>query len=363
MKQRENMKYLLIDANNLAVRCAFANADLQSKAGVPTGVHFGFFQSLVNLIQKYQDYQMLIVWDGRSKRRMEESKRGVEQGIVPEAYKENRKKAPKPQPLINFEQQASFLQRGIGQTGIPQIRLHDYEADDIIATYSKMFRDKNEVVMVTSDKDYLQLLHENVIMWDGMKSSEYTEASFHQTYGIMPYQHVHCGALMGDDGDNIFGVPSWGEATALEAIKEHGTWQKVIDALVALAEPYRAQFPDLSEEDFKKLANLKTKTGKPKYPEITFNMPFTGVVLACDEKKIKPPLSKTTLMAIMFQERVKLAFSLKQMDTVPGLPSEICMGTFNEARLVEYFDYYSIESLKEDIDLFKSYASQKVVVT
>jgi len=344
------MKYLLIDGNNLAIRAAFANDGLTNSDGVPTGVHYGVFQSLLSLKQQFKEYQMLVVWDGKSKRRIEEAKAGVKRGLIRSGYKENRKKDDQPQALLNFYAQAPYLQKGIGQTGIPQIRLSDYETDDVIASYCKTLRDDNKIVVVTSDKDYYQLLHDNVELWDGMKQKMTTKEEWEKEFKITPDQYLDCEALSGDAGDNIFGVPAWGDKGSLKAIQQFGSWAKVIEEYKNQYGSLRDKYPDLkdNETEFKKLQRIVTKSGKPKYPEITIEMPFTGVTLAVEEKKVKA-ITKTVLLALMFEERVRLAYSLKKMDDeIPDLP-EITSYKYNEKRLQEYFDYFNIDSLKDEV--------------
>jgi len=344
------MKYLLIDANNLAIRAAFANSELQNSDGVSTGVHYGVFQSLLNLKVRYNDYQFLMVWDGKSKRRIKEAAAGVEDGLIRSGYKENRRKDEQPQELLDFYEQAPYLQKAIEQAGIPQIRLLDYEADDVIASYTMLLRDDSEIILVTTDKDYYQLLHENVSLWDGMKLKETFLNDWEKEFGISPEAHVHCGALGGDTGDNIHGIPGWGDTTSLKAIQKHGTWQAVLKNFDEQLSQMRSQFPDLNEVEFNRLQNIKTKSGKFKYPEITIDMPYTGVTLAVEDKKTKA-IPKTTLMALMFAKRVALAYSLKKMDDcIEPLP-EIKNEKFNEGKLIEYFDYFDIESLKNEISL------------
>ena len=69
-----------------------------------------------------------------------------------------------------------------------------------------------------------------------------------------------------------------------------------------------------------------------------------------EDKKIKK-LTKSDLMILMFERRVELAYSLKKMDIIPDLP-EIKQGVFNKERLIEYFNYYDIQTLKTGLDLF-----------
>jgi len=360
------MKYLLIDGNNLAIRCAFANADLKNENGIPTGVHYGVFQSLINLKEKFGDRQMLIVWDGKSKRRVQEAASGVINGVIPSGYKENRKKDEQPQPLKDFYDQAQYLQRGIGQTGIPQIRLYEYEADDVIASYCRLLRDNNDIIVVTSDKDYFQLLHDNVSLWDGMKLQSTYLKTWQEENGITPDQYVDVGAFMGDDGDNIFSVPGWGEKTALKAIKKFKSWENVLEAYKASYSKERQKYPDLNskecdsgESKFKEISKKKSKKGRFIYPEISFNMPFSGVLYAFDKDMVSG--SKSEIMALMFEERIKLAYSLKRMDDrIEDLPP-IVATEFDDDKIQEYFDYYNIETLQGSIPLFNPNISAKNV--
>ena len=347
------MKYLLIDGNNLAIRSAFANNELSNGDGVPTGVHFGVFNSLINLNEKYPDYQFLVVWDGKSKRRMAESEEGVKKGLIQSTYKANRKKDEVPQALLDFYDQSPFLKKAIGKTGIPQIRLSEYETDDVIASYCHKFKN-DEVLCVTSDKDFYQLLSDNVSLWDGMKEKLTTKDEWEKEFGITPKQYVDCGALSGDSGDNIFGIPGWGEKGALKAIKECGSWEKVINAYEEKYKDIRSDFPDLknNKDEFDRLVNISTKSGKPKYPDITIDMPWTGVTLAVEDKKTKN-IKKTILMALMFKERVRLAYSLKKMDDdINDLP-EVRQGKFDPDKILEYLEYYDMETLKGKVGILR----------
>lgn len=360
------MEYLLIDGNNLAIRCAFANEYMTNKDGVSSGAHYGFFNSLLNLKNRFPESQMLVAWDSSSIRRKEESKNGVESGIVKEAYKENRKKEDPPTPLADWFATGDHLKKALDTVGIPQIRINGYEADDVIASYCNHLKD-HKVVIVSSDKDFYQLLDDHVIVWDGMKEDFITGSSFKEEFGINPEQHVDVGALMGDIGDNIFGIPGWGPKTAISAIQEFGTWEKVIENLEQKYKSYREAHPDYSDEgdeifssfnpnvepsdrksSFLKYKELKTDKGGTVYPEIYWGQPYSGLLDILDNKKLK--IQKKDVMAMMFKDRVRLAYSLKKMDRhIMDLP-DIRPLEKNKERLLEYFAYYNIVSLKERID-------------
>ena len=370
------MNYVLIDGNNVAIRSAFANEAMRSKNGDPTGAHYGFFNSLLSIKEKYPDYQYLIAWDGKSARRMEESRQGVSDGLIKEAYKENRKKAKRRQPLLDWFEQADFLKRGLGTTGIPQIRIQEYEADDVIASYTRKFdREGHKVVIATSDRDFYQLLSPNVKIWDGLKDREFTEEDIKEMYGVEPIQLIDVGALMGDNGDNIFGIPGWGEKIAISAIKKHGSWDKVIKELEDKHKEVIEKYPPLTTEDstlhnklnpayqggsecddpqecytgWAVLSDKKTPKGKNIYPEIYWGMPHSGLLTWFDEGEIKMP--KKDLMALMFKERVRLAYSLKKMDDeISDLP-EVNNSDQNKEKLLEYFEYYDIRNIVERADI------------
>lgn len=345
-------KYLLIDGNNLGIRAAFGNEGLKNKNGDATGPHFGTIQSLLELRDMFPDHKFLIAWDGKSKRRMAESEQGVKDGLIPSVYKGNRDKENMDQPLVDFIEQSPFLQRGIMQLGISQVRCLDFEADDVIASYVAKLRETSEVVLVTTDRDYYQLLHDNVGMWDLGKKILVTKEKWSSENGIEPHEHVHVGALEGDTGDNIFGIPEWGGVTAKKYLSEHHTWEKMYEHFHSKYDLYREAYPDLGEDEISQLTGLETKTGKKKYPGVTCDMPFTGVVLAVENKRIKPAIPKKILMALLFEKRVPLAYSLKKMDDdIPDLP-EISDGEANKNRFFEYLDYYDIVSLRSESEVF-----------
>ena len=352
------MKYLLIDSNNLSLRVSFTNNTLVNKDLVPSGLHYGYFQSLINLKKKFPDYQFLISWDGHSERRIKESEEAVRLGITPEIYKGNRKKEVMPQPILDFYEQSPYLKRALEHTGIPQIRIDSIETDDLLSAYAKLLKKDNEVVCITSDKDYYQILDDSVTVYDGMKDKMITKTSFTEEYGIEPTQWVDVGALMGDDGDNIFGTPGVGEKTALKEIKKHETWEKVISFYKEKHKGLLTKYPDYGSQasieeitEFKeKVIEAKSEKDKLIFPEVNMMMPYARVILAFAKGEIKIP--KVELMLMAFEKRTKVAYSLKKMDDIPDLP-EIKQGEFNADKLMEYFEYYDIETLKDGISAFE----------
>lgn len=361
------MKYLLIDGNNLAIRSSCGNLDLTNTEGETSGVHYGVMQSLIGFKQKFNDYEFLVVWDGKSERRKKEASVGVELGMIKSGYKENRPTGDeKPQGIINFQSQSRVLKLAIDNLGIPQIRLNNYEADDVIASYCKKLNNgENEIICVTTDKDYFQLLDDKIHIWNGMKNEMITKTIWCNQNKIEPKQHVDVGALSGDTGDNIFGIPGWGEKTSLKYVQSYGGYKDVFSYLHGKYDSVRKDFPDVKGDEFKKLFNLcsekeqnKKDNGEPwkgKYPEIIEECPFTGVALAFEEKRWKPKKAsgvKNEILALMFEKRVDLAYSLKKMDSdIDDLP-EIHRLPSDMGKIMEYLNYFDIYSIQDEIKVF-----------
>ena len=296
-------KLLLVDAGNLMHRSAYIHTDL-SFDNEPTGAMFGFFKSIVMARRDFPLYHLVICYDGGHKRRDIESKQGVIAGIIPEAYKENRGKNQSDQNKLvrwQIDRQWPVLQEGLEFTACQQVRIPDYEADDIIA--SLVLGCSNPSVIVSSDKDFYQLLEPDVSLYDPIRESTMELASYQEKYGLTaPMQWVDCCALSGDAGDNIFGVPGVGEVTALALVKEHKSLDNVI----------------------KFLSEQKASGGK---------------------------IPKRQLTILDHIPRVKLAYSLKQMDcSIPGIP-EISPHTGNAEKLLEFFKKHGFESLYDKVEL------------
>lgn len=331
--------------------------------GICTGAIYGVLNSLIGLKTRYPDYQFLMAWDGKSEYRLKLSKDSVEKGIIEDHYKSNRKDIPK--PLADFYLIADYLKKGIDTLGIPQIRYENYEADDVLATYAKILGKDNEVILVTSDKDYYQMLSKNVSIYDGMKQQVITEYDFKNMTGLNPIQWVDVGALMGDDGDHIEGVPGWGDKTAIKEVLKYGTVEEIISSYIQSFGHLRDKYPDLDKnniEDMKKfdeLKSAKSEKGISLYNGVRIDMPYSGVLSAYHDGKVK--MTKTILMCLLFQDRIRLAYKLKKsIDDIPNLP-EICEQEKNMERTMEFLKVYEINSLVNKIMVFFEEANSNTI--
>ena len=205
-------KVVLIDGNNLIFRSYYATAYrgelLTNSKGLPTNAIYAYVQMLIKIIAEEKPTHIMVAFDKGKTFRHESY----------DDYKGGRNETPS-----ELKQQIPYAKQITRAMGITVEELENYEADDIIGTYSKKI--ETEVLLVSSDRDLLQLLSPNVKM-KLLKMKDfiyYDEKSFYEDYGIKPIEVIDLKALMGDSSDNIKGVTGIGEKTALKLIKEYHT--------------------------------------------------------------------------------------------------------------------------------------------
>lgn len=205
-------KVVLIDGNNLIFRSYYATAYrgeiLTNSKGLPTNAVYAYIQMLLKIIAEEKPSHIMVAFDKGKTFRHESY----------DDYKGGRSETPK-----ELKEQIPYAKKVTRAMGITVEEIENYEADDIIGTYSKKIDE--EVLVVSSDRDLLQLISPNVRM-KLLKMKDYVyydEKSFYEDYGIKPIEIIDLKALMGDSSDNIKGVAGIGEKTALKLIKEYHT--------------------------------------------------------------------------------------------------------------------------------------------
>ena len=205
-------KVVLIDGNNLIFRSYYATAYrgeiLTNSKGLPTNAVYAYIQMLLKIIAEEKSSHIMVAFDKGKTFRHESY----------DDYKGGRSETPK-----ELKEQIPYAKKVTRAMGITVEEIENYEADDIIGTYSKKIDE--EVLVVSSDRDLLQLISPNVKM-KLLKMKDYVyydEKSFYEDYGIKPIEIIDLKALMGDSSDNIKGVAGIGEKTALKLIKEYHT--------------------------------------------------------------------------------------------------------------------------------------------
>ncbi|MEK4627661.1 DNA polymerase I [Solibacillus sp. FSL R7-0682] len=220
-------KLLLLDGNSLAYRAFFALPLLTNDSGIHTNATYGFTTMLQKIIGEENPTQMLVAFDaGKTTFRHESFGE----------YKGGRQKTPP-----ELSEQFPYIRKLIDAYQIKRYELELYEADDIIGTLAKQAAAQGtEVIVVSGDKDLTQLATEHITVYITRKGitdiEKYTPAHIEEKYGLTPEQIIDMKGLMGDQSDNIPGVPGVGEKTAIKLLKEHGTIEglyEVIDSLKA----------------------------------------------------------------------------------------------------------------------------------
>ena len=207
-------KILLVDGNSLVFRAYFATMSqrMSTKQGQPTNAVYGFANMMTKALEIINPNYCLVAWDTGDKTFRHE--------LFTE-YKGTRKEVD--ESLISqFPLVRSYLDHFV----IKRLEISGYEADDIIGSLSQKFRDK-EVVILTSDRDMLQLINEHVsvlLMKKGISEMEEVNLDVLKTsYGLEPYQVIELKSLMGDSADNIPGIKGVGEKTAMKLLNEYQT--------------------------------------------------------------------------------------------------------------------------------------------
>src|SRR5690606_39218647 len=113
---------------------------------------------------------------------------------------------------------------------LPAIELANFEADDLIATYTVEARKKGmEVIIVSSDKDLMQLVGDGVRMYDAMKQRDIGPEQVQEKFGVAPDKVLDVLSLIGDSSDNVPGVPGIGPKTAAELINQYGDLDTLLE--------------------------------------------------------------------------------------------------------------------------------------
>ncbi len=206
----------LIDGSAYIHRAFHAIRDLTNSRGMPTNAVFGFTRILMRLIEERGPEYLAVVFDARGPT--------FRHRLFP-AYKANR-----PPMAEALALQIPYIHRVTRGFRLPLIELAGYEADDLIGTLARQAQAAGyRVVVVSGDKDFLQLVSALITIWDPMKERSLDVTTIRADYDLAPAQMLDVQALQGDATDNIPGVPGIGPKTALELIRRFGRLEAVLD--------------------------------------------------------------------------------------------------------------------------------------
>ena len=222
-KIKKTDHYYLIDGSGYIFRAYYALPPLTRKSdGLPTGAVSGFCNMLFKLLEdsksndnKEKPTHFAVIFDS--------ARKNFRNDIYSD-YKGNRSDAP--EDLIP---QFEYIRKSVTAFNLPSIELINYEADDLIATYSEQaLKAGAKVTIVSSDKDLMQLYRNNVRIYDPMKNKYISNEDINNKFGVKPEKIIDVQSLAGDSSDNVPGVPGIGIKTASELINQFGNLENLL---------------------------------------------------------------------------------------------------------------------------------------
>lgn len=217
-------RLFLIDGNSLFYRSYYAIQRLTNSRGFPTNAIYGFINTLRKISAEQKPEYLGTVFDVKGPTiRHEDFKE----------YKATRK--PMPEDLAV---QLPVLKEVLRALKIPRVEFEAYEADDALATLAVQAARRNlDTIIVTTDKDLLQIVNRNISVWNPAKEIMITAEDVEAYFGTRPEQVADVLALWGDASDNIPGVPGIGEKTAKSLIKEFGSLDSLLQNIDQVKNP------------------------------------------------------------------------------------------------------------------------------
>ncbi|MED5395664.1 MAG: DNA polymerase I [Pseudomonadota bacterium] len=218
----------LIDGSGFIFRAYYALPPMTRLDGTPVNAVFGFTKMLMKLIDDTVADHIAVIFD--------HARKTVRNDIYTD-YKANRE-AP-PEDLIP---QFALVREATAALNVSAVEKEGFEADDLIATYTRQATEAGaEVTIVSSDKDLMQLVGDRVTMFDAMKNRVIGAAEVMEKFGVSPDKVVDVQALAGDSSDNVPGVQGIGVKTAAQLITEYGGLDPLLDRAGEIKQPKRRQ--------------------------------------------------------------------------------------------------------------------------
>jgi DNA polymerase-1 len=214
-------RWVLIDVANCLYRAFFAPfPPLRTSDGTPTKAVYVFANMLRKLLREEQPDAVAMVMDAPGAGFRRELFAG---------YKATRDAQPE-----ELSQQIPLARELAAAWRIPLLEVPGYEADDVIATLARQAPEGEEVVIVSTDKDLMQLVGGRVTLLDTMKDRRIGPAEVEERFGVPPAQLLDVRALVGDSSDNIPGVKGIGEKGAAELLREWGSLERLLENAAAV---------------------------------------------------------------------------------------------------------------------------------
>jgi len=221
-KSAKKPALFLIDGSSYIYRAFFALPRLANSKGFPTNAIYGFTNMLLKVLREYNPELIAVAFDAPGPTFRHEAFA---------EYKANRPVMPE-----ELRAQIPYIKEITKALGIPILEKEGFEADDLIGTLAKKW-DQGEVIIISGDKDLLQLISPQVTMYDPMKNKKYQSREVEEYFGVPPERVTDLMGLCGDTSDNIPGIPGIGKKTAAELIRRFGSIEELMNNLEKVENP------------------------------------------------------------------------------------------------------------------------------
>lgn len=296
----------LVDGSGYIFRAYHSLPPLTNPEGTPVGAVYGFINMMLKVLDGIEDggYAAVIFDAGRHTFRND----------IYAGYKAHR--PPAPEDLIP---QFSLVREATRALNLPAIEMERYEADDLIATYARAAREAGmEVVVVSSDKDLMQLVADGISLLDPMKQKPIGRDEVIAKFGVPPEKVVEAQALIGDSSDNVPGVPGIGPKTAAELIEAYGS----LEGVLAHAHEIKQQKRRESLIEFAEQARISRRLVELK-DDIPLPEPLESLHLHVPKaEELVPFLQQHGFRSLLTRAQEKFGFSAEKVaEHAPAAPA------------------------------------------
>jgi len=331
-------KAYIIDGNSLLFRAYYAtayggNEIMRTKDGTPTNAVFAFSNMLNKVLHSLKEGDALFVGfdTGKATFRHKED----------ETYKANRKPAPE-----ELKIQMPIVRELLHSLDIFTFEKEGFEADDICGTASKMLaKDNFEVIVYTSDRDFLQLIEKNIsihILKTGMSNIVVmNEKTMPELYGFQPLQIIDYKGLRGDASDNLQGIPGVGDKTAVKLIQEYGSFEAIVEAAKTMKSKVGESIVENAElgRHCYEMAKILTNVDLPFTSQdlVYEGYDFNKINAFCNKYELKQFINRLPTTLKKDSEDAEIEFEEVSKLEIKDKPSEIAIaldiepGNYNDA--------------------------------
>ena len=300
-KQTITKSIYLIDISSLFFRSYYAiSAKMTNEKGLPTNALYGVLKMLEQLIRKKNPDYVICCFDTKKPSFRKE---------IYQNYKANRSEMPE-----DLETQIPYLKTMMSKLLIPCWEEEGFEADDLIASLISFTKTKNwNSYIVSSDKDFAQIVDNNVFLYDTMKDVVYDPKGVEEKWGLTPSQMQDFLAITGDASDNIPGVKGIGPKGAVQLLKSYNNLEDIYNNIDELKTKLKEKLLENKEQAFlsKKLVKLKEDI---KWNQSLFQKKYKKISEFSQEDK---QALKIFLEELNFKSFVKKLFPIKTESPKP----------------------------------------------